>query len=443
MSTGQLDASATPPGNIIRTQVKPLNEDGEALYARNYNGTGGGYFSTSVNDLHRGQQIQIQSTINGIDGNRTNVVTLVENVKVRPDLSPTGLTVPARGVMGSPVNISVVIRELRGDSGAMTNLVLYVDGSAVDRANDVWVDATGTVSCVFTHTFTSSGTKQLEVKAEATTPGDYDISNNSVSGSVVIGSAVPSELNYNLQIVDGDDDYRAHIYERRYFNGVLETEHEEDASARGWQQLISFYGWTGRMISFPITISHQETNDGALAFSNTHSELMPTNIIDASDGVTRFISYNVWRYDQSTAYYFNLYTNATINLATGARTEMTSFSSNRQAGDVTYYSAGYERFWDGYTGEEFFYSWNTTDVVRAGWRIPIGSHYGVSVSLTTGDGTVYAAAPEVIMSPFDNSGQQPNTCFDWSFDQYSGTSCVANERIWTGKRGFAYKDTNP
>ena len=443
MTTGQFDVYDTPPGNINRAQIKPLNENGEPLYARTYNGSGGGYFQTSVNDLHRGQQVQMQATVNGIDGNRSNVVTLVETTKVRPDISPIQLTAPARAVAKTPVNISVVIRELQGDSGAITNLLLYEDGVAVDSANQIWVDAAGTVSCVFTHAFNTIGTKQLVVKAEGTAPGDYDVSNNTVTGSIIVGAAAPAQLNYNFQVVDGDDDFRAHIYQKRYFNGVLELEHEEDYSARGWQQLIYFYGWTGAMISFPITISHVETNDGVPAFSNTHSNLMPTNVIDASDGTTRFISYNVWRYDSSTAYYFNLYTNATINLATGARTETTFFSSNRQAGDVTYLSAGYERFWDGYTGEEFFYSWNTTEVNRAGWRIPIGNRYGVNVSLTTGDGSVLIASPEATMSTFDNSGQQPTMCFDWSFDPFTGTSCISNQRVWTGKHGFAYRDSNP
>lgn len=443
MSTSQLDTNTTPPGNINRTQLKPLDENGEALYARNYVGGAGGYFNTSVNDFHRGQQVQMQATISGIEGSRTNVVTLVETVKVRPDLSPTNLSVPGRGVPGVPVNISVLVKEIMGDSGATTNLVLYVDGAAVDRANHVWVDAAGVVSCVFTHTFGSAGTKQVEVRAEGITPGDYDLSNNYAAGTIDIRPVTTAELNYNFQVVDGDDNYRAHINEKRYFNSVLQVEHEEDFSAQGWQQLLYFYGWTGRMISFPINISHQETNDGATVFSNTYSNLTPTSVIDASDGATRFIAYNVWRYDPSTAYYFNLSTTASINLATGARTEMTAFSSNRQAGDVTYYSAGYERFWDAYTGEEFFYSWNTTDLMRAGWRIPIGTRYGVNVSLTTGDGSIYAAAPVATMNTFDNSGRQPTTCFDWSIDEYSGTSCVSNERVWTGKHGWAYKDTNP
>jgi hypothetical protein len=440
LSTGQLDTGETQPGNINKSQIKPLDENGEALYTRNYANTGG-YFTTTVNDLHRGQQVQMQATINGLDANRANVVTVVETVKLRPDLSPSHLSVPARGVPGNPVNVSVVLRELRGDSGATTNLILYADGTAVDRANGVWVDAGGTVSCVFTHTFSSAGTKQLEVKAEQTAPGDYDISNNVVTGTVVIGP-ITAELSYNVQIVDGDDDYRAHVYEKRYFNGVLQTEREEDFSAKGWQQQVNFFGWTARMVSFPLNIAHRETNDGTMVFSDSYTNLTPTSVIDASDGVTRFIAYNVSQYDSSTGHYFNLSTTATINLATGARTEMTSFSSNRQAGDVTYHSAGYERFWDGNSGEEFFYTWNTTDVVRAGTRIPLGTHYGINISLTTGDGTVYTASPDVTLNPFDNSGQQPYTCFDWSFDEFSGTSCIQNERVWIGKHGFAFKD-NP
>ncbi|HEX6729240.1 MAG TPA: hypothetical protein VF074_04475 [Pyrinomonadaceae bacterium] len=442
MSTGQLDSSGTTPGNINRSQLKPLDENGDALYTRNYPGLSGGYFNTTVNDLHRGQQVQMQATVTGIDANRTNVVTVVETVKVRPDLSPSDLSAPAKGAPGSPVNISVVVKELRGDSGASANLVLYVDGTAVDRANNVWVDARGTVSCVFTHTFSSAGTKELEVKVEGTTPGDYDTSNNSVAGTMVIGQ-VSAELNYNFQVVDVDDNYRAHVYEKQYFNGVLQSEREEDIDAQGWHQNISFHGWTRRMISFPINISHQETNDGAVVFSNSYSNLTPTSVIDATDATTRFIAYNVWRYDPTTGYFFNLSTTANINLATGARTEMTSFSSNRQAGDVTFYSAGYERFWDGYTGEEFFYTWNTTDVSRAGTRFLLGTQYGISISLTAGDGASYTAAPEVTLRSFDNSGQQPNTCFDWSFDEFSGTSCITYNRIQFGKHGFAFKDANP
>jgi hypothetical protein len=443
MTTGGLDGGETRPGNINKTQLKPLDENGNALYARNYTGLQGGYFMTTVNDLHRGQQLQAQANINGVETGRTNVVTVVETVKLRPNLAAMDLSAPAKGAPGSPINISVVVREVNGDAGATANVILYADGVAVDRANNVWVDAGGTVSCVFTHKFTSAGTKQLEVKVEGATPGDYDVSNNAVTGSVQIGPLSSSELNYNVQVFDMDENYRSHVFERRYFNGILQSERDEDFSTQGWRQAANFYGWTARMIPFPINISHNETNDGVNVFSASYNNLTPTSVIDASDGITRFISYNVWRYDPVTGYYFNLYTNATINLETGGRVETTFFSSNRQAGDVTYYSSGYERFWDGYSGDEFFYSWNTTEVARAGARIPFGTLYGINVSLTPGDGAVYVASPMVSLSPFDNSGSQPSQCFDWAFDEYSGTSCVEYDAIRLGKHGYAYKDSNP
>jgi len=442
MSTGPLDTDGPTRGNINKTQLKALDENGDALYAHNYVGSGG-YFSTIANDLHRGQQVQMQATISGIDGNRTNVVTLVETVKLRPDLSPTNLSLPTRGMPGSPVNISVVLRELKGDSGATTNVILYADGAPVDRANGVWVDAAGTVSCVFTHTFSSAGMKHLEVKAEQAAPGEYDSTNNMVQGTIVIGPASAAELNYNVQVIDMDDDFRSHVYEKRYFNGVAASEREEDFSAKGWLQQANFFGWTGRMVSFPLNISHTETNDGIVVFSSGYDNLSPTSVIDASDGFTRFIAYNVWQFDPLTGYHFNLSTTASITLATGVRTEMTSFSSNRQAGDVTYYSAGYERFWDGTSGEEFFYTWNTPDLMQAGTRIPLGTRYGIKVLLTTGDGAMYTASPEVTLNPFDNTGQQPLSCFDWSFDPYSGTTCIQDQRVQFGKHGFAFKDSNP
>ena len=444
LTTGGFDGEGSRPGNINKAQLKPLDENGEALYARNYTGlAAGGYFKTDVNDLQRGRQVQAQANVSGIDGGRAAVVTVVETVKLRPDLAPTDLSGPARGAPGSPVNISVVVREMRGDSGATADLALYADGVEVDRARGVWVDAGGTVSCVFTHTFTSAGTKRLEVKAEGVVPGDYDPSNNVAAGSVEVVQPAGRELNYNLQVIDSDEVTRSHVRERRYLDGVLLTEREEEFGSQGWRQHVNFYGWTARMIPFPLTISHSETSDGAHVFANSYANLTPTSVIDSSDGVTRFVSYNVWRYDPSTGYYFNLYTNASIDVASGARTEMTSFSSNRQAGDVTYYSSGYERFWDGGSGEEFFYSWNTTDPERAGTRFAVGTRYGVRISLTDGDGAAYTAAPEVGLTTFDNSGQEPYNCFDWGFDNMSGTSCVEYEKVWVGKAGYAYKDSNP
>src|SRR5918998_666084 len=50
MTTGGLDGGGAQPGNINKAKLKPLDENGEAPYARNYTGLQGGYFQTTVND---------------------------------------------------------------------------------------------------------------------------------------------------------------------------------------------------------------------------------------------------------------------------------------------------------------------------------------------------------------------------------------------------------
>ncbi len=56
--------------------------------------------------------------------------------------------------------------------------VLSVDGIEADGADPIWVDAGGLVSCAFTHTFETTGTKSLSVQIADPSPSDYDTDNN-------------------------------------------------------------------------------------------------------------------------------------------------------------------------------------------------------------------------------------------------------------------------
>ena len=90
VTTGALDATAVAPGNLAKLQVKALNPDDltEALWTENYNHReGGGYASYTLGLPGRGMPLQVQANITGID-ERTDVVAVVETVKLRPDLSP-------------------------------------------------------------------------------------------------------------------------------------------------------------------------------------------------------------------------------------------------------------------------------------------------------------------------------------------------------------------
>ena len=88
------------------------------------------------------------------------------------------------------MNISAVISEGNGDVGARADCVLYVDGAEADRAEGIWVDAGGVVTCAFAHTFTAAGTHTLRVEAANVDPGDFDMANNSAAGTLQVMSAV-------------------------------------------------------------------------------------------------------------------------------------------------------------------------------------------------------------------------------------------------------------
>jgi hypothetical protein len=101
LATGTLDSGPIPPGKFSKVQFKPLIPSGDALFAHNFNGlsTASGYYSFSWPSLHRGEQIQLQSGITGIDSNRTDVVTVYETVKMRPDLAVQNLTFPETAIV--------------------------------------------------------------------------------------------------------------------------------------------------------------------------------------------------------------------------------------------------------------------------------------------------------------------------------------------------------
>ena len=74
-STGDLDAT-TAPGQINKMQMKLLSASGALMSTQNFNGNGTGRWSTTLTRMGAGSKIQLQANIGGIDGRRTDVVTV-------------------------------------------------------------------------------------------------------------------------------------------------------------------------------------------------------------------------------------------------------------------------------------------------------------------------------------------------------------------------------
>jgi hypothetical protein len=443
-TTGELDSAAAPPGNINKIQLKPLDQEGEAMYARNFTGlNAGGYFKTSVDDLGRGRQVQVQANVGGIDPQRTDVVTVVETVKLRPDLAANNLVAPATAAPNSPVNITAVVRELNAEAGATADCALYVDGVKVDQILGLWVNTGGAVSAAFTHTFTSAGAKQVEVRVENVVPGDYDTGNNSVTGSVEVAQP-GGRMNYEAWVWDLDFYSKGKSSGESYEYGALRRQYGGTSEERGWQQGAYMQGYTPRAVTFPLGASVTETDDGAVVTNVNYGEA-PYSTNSWDDGQYRWENKCTYNFDPASYVTFYLCAQSQTEVATGSVVwGFTNFTVMRDAGDVVYYSAGYDRQWWPDGSVEYSYSHNNTNVnVWGAGRQPFGAERGISLTVTSADGKVYTASPVMTLQPYNNTFSRPNTCHSWDFGWWSGTECSEQDFSFVGKVGYAADWSNP
>ncbi|HEY0172984.1 MAG TPA: hypothetical protein VGB98_18360 [Pyrinomonadaceae bacterium] len=429
LTTGALDDAAPAPGQITKAQLKPLSQTGEAVYARNFNGlAGGGRFATTVNDLRRGQQLQAQANVTGIDPNRADVVTVVETVKLRPDLKAASLVAPARAGVNTIVNISAVVRELNGDLGARADLVLYVDGVEADRAAGVWVDANGTVSAAFAHTFASEGVKQLTLKVERVTPGDYNAADNAAAGTIEIVSPAV-KLSHSVTVSDNTLNTRyLSEYEYNVHDGTTTSGDSSNYSYdnRSRSQDVHFYGWSYRAaLKFPVDASITELSDGAPVISANIPSLTADYSYESDYGTYRYSSSYAYRQDYTTGYYFYINTYSVSGPEPGYNYDNTQVVYSRHAGDVTYHSASTYRYYYSYQGGtpyESSYSYNYDYSGESGVFIKFGSHYGLDVTLKGADGTAFTASPRMPLVPTESTISN-NFCWVYNYETTSGRNC--------------------
>ncbi|HEX8351980.1 MAG TPA: hypothetical protein VF611_03590 [Pyrinomonadaceae bacterium] len=443
LTTGALDAATPAPGRIVKAQLKPLGGTGEPLYARNFAGlNGGGAFATGVNDLRRGQQLQAQANVTGVDPNRTDVVTVVETVKLRPNLAASHLAAPERAVVNTTVNLTAVVRETNGDVGAKADLVLYVDGREADRADGVWVDARGTVSAAFTHTFASEGVKRLEVKAERVAPGDYNTADNATAASIEVVSP-QTRLSYYASAYDRD---MASRYKSEYaynFNDGTFVSRDSSSYAydnRTHTQDVYFYGWTySSAVKFPIDASVTELNDGKAVVNTSFPGLEADYSYTSDYGTYVYVTSTAHRHDPATGYYLYVSSYSVRESELGYASDFTQVSYGRHAGDVTYHSASTYSSYYAYQGEtayDYSYSYNYDYSDKGGVMVPFGSQYGLDVSVAGADGTAMTAAPRMPLVPTE-SNSTSSFCWEYSYEFSSGKNCYDDFYSYKARDGQA------
>ena len=75
----------------------------------------------------------------------------------------------------------------------------------------------------------------------------------------------------------------------RYLNGSLEQDHVDESVTNGREQYIEFLGVASKHVSFPLSVSVSERNDGATVDSPNFGVMaLPDWMNDWTDGVQNF-----------------------------------------------------------------------------------------------------------------------------------------------------------
>lgn len=434
VSSGRVDGGTA--GSISKLQFKAFDSLEDVAWTLNYTGLTGATHAYRFDKMLRGQPLQTQGNIRGIDGKRTDVVTTSGNVKLRPDLAALQLQAPAQERVGLPVNIVAVVSERNGDVGATGNCVLRVDGTQVDQANGVWVDAGGTVSCAFTHVFDLAGTYQLQVEVGGVDPGDWDLANNAATATIEIIEPV-TDAPFSWQAAANSSERHENGRNAgwyRYDYTSYGSDFDYVWSRDGKYQHVQMYGWSPTEVTFPVTLSFSAAADGA-AIADIDAAGGPTYTYD--DGWYRYEIFEQW--DGTTGLGFYVYKQWYDSYFYG-----TQVVAQRYAGDVTYFSAGWQHYWSRYYGYDYFYTWNYSyQESLYGQFWPMDQSATMDLEMVDAATNRWAASAAISLTPYSWSSDSPWSCYSWSWWYDYGTYCSEYHGTESGRSGWASGYTGP
>lgn len=254
LTTGTFDPPVSR-GNIDKVQIKSKSFNTIIDQHLKNNGT----YAINLRAVNRGQEIEVKAHVSGIDGRNVDVVDLVETAKLRPDPRVMTINAPANVLVDAPVIIDATIREMNGDVGARTDCELRVDGTRVDLARGIWVDAGGVVSCSFRHTFSAVGTKNVEVALTAGSPADYDGANNKLTAQIAVNAPQPVMQpmpRWSAFATESEHDYEYYAQASWGFKTYQWT--------GGWENATGFTAsWSNEILDLAtLRVSYVESTDG-------------------------------------------------------------------------------------------------------------------------------------------------------------------------------------
>jgi hypothetical protein len=445
-TTGDLEELDDAPGEIAKLQVKAFTPDGRLLFTRDFKSReGDGTVELNLGRLPVGTVLRLQANVRGISGRRTDVVTTQTTVVSAPALG-VSLQLPGTVAPGAPVNMVAVVTESTGSVGARADCVLYVDGRAVDRADDIWIDAGDAVTCAFTQTLVQQGGHTVTVKLENVRPAGMELDGGGRGGRCQGGGGLlvppvqaqaslevappPPSLTYQATAEDRTvTSSRRYDYQWAMPNGTRKEYRSSDSEAHRVQSL-SLYATLNRAVSLPLAAVSLDVSSGAAAW---HQQGWSLPLL--SPGADGRLCFSQSVTEQGAMLYV-------CSAGTGAA-GTTVLSYTRFAGTVTYHSEGWYKRWDpaGVTDQD--YSWNDTYTVpepgMSGQVKPLGSSVAIRLEITDALGTV-RAAPVIPLASFEEMlSSSPYTCtdsFPYWLEGNAQTECASAESHANGWRGM-------
>ena len=368
VTTGTFDGPAVP-GSLTKVQVKALTPSGKLAFTDNYLGLTGGSAGFPYTRLPHGTTVQVQTVVQGVNGAATDVVTLSDVVHFRPDLVASRLEAPEQAPLGAAVNLQGFMLERNGEVGARADCVLYVDGTAVDRARGIWVDAGGIVACAMTHVFTEARSYALELRVENVRPGDFDDTNNGVSSSIAVVTSGLDFFGLSAQSFQSDAWWRS-VTTLTTWDGIEET-WDKTYYVSGPEQYASASALIPRLLTTPITLRGEMSTNGLTLGVMEHT--YPT------------LEWIDWR----EAYFGSQY-----DFATGVATYVTVSPGGFIPGytwvqydwggaDVRYHTEAYVTYWD--PSGQLNARWIYEDYSDTRPMVTFGPDFSVRLSIQGGD----------------------------------------------------------
>ena len=403
ITTGTLDSPMPAPGNLDKIQVRVFDEENQLSYVRNFNGLrSGGYLSYKDLYLPHKWRVQVQANVSGIDPRRIDVVTVTETVRLRPDLAALELHAPAKVPVNAVFNVNAVVAEKNGEVGAGANCVLYDGDQAVDRANGIWVDAGSVVSCAFTHRFETVGLRTVTVRVEDVLPRDDDPTNNSASAEIeVVGG---NSFHYNASASDVTTITTTTLVNHQWTSDSSSGSEKKTTQTNfNRSQLARLSAWKPGAVTFPIArVAVHLSTDGKELHTKTFDNLTADRTLTGSTSGSTCAMRN----DLAV---MTLQVCAEWKTVSGVTTHTTTVLYTRSAGQATFRSTSYTRFWSNTSGDYYVYHPEQNSGSSSGTMLTYGAELTIGATVED-DGQRYATAPSMALSRTEKTTIVPLTC---------------------------------